>query len=173
MSVIVYVDGGIDVVPVLFLPYQRFTKRVFEGSVWRIAHQNADAMAVKRCIEIILTVALDGLDGPRPVVARPPCKVFQRCYGTMLCPVDHVGCRPKQPVVHEKACRTFLVFIGNVLWRSVVRCVEEQGIADHKRRRVCSELCLEERHVDLLQSSHLPPVKVEELGAFSACKHEI
>ena len=54
-----------------------------------------------------------------------------------------------------------------------MRCIEEQGVAHYQWRWVGSILGLEQRHVHLLQSAHLPPVEVKQLRTLAACKHQI
>ena len=72
LTVVVDEHRGVDVVPVLLLPYQRLAERVFERTVGRVGHEHADAVTVERGIEVVLTVALDGLDGPGAVLTAAP-----------------------------------------------------------------------------------------------------
>ena len=55
-----------------FLPYEGFTEGVFEGTVRRVGHQHANAVSVERGIEVVLAIALNGLDGPGSVLAAAP-----------------------------------------------------------------------------------------------------
>ena len=148
LSVVVGVDRGVYVVPVLLLPHERLAQGVAERAVGRVAHEHADAVSVERGIEVVRAVALNGLDGPGPVVAAAPGEVLQRGHGPVLRPVHHVGGAPQQPVVHEESRRALLPGVGNVLGRGIVRGVEEERVAHDERRRVGGVLGLEERQVD-------------------------
>ena len=130
-------------------------------------------MAVEWGIEVVLAIALYGLDGPASVLTTAPGEVLQRGDGSVLRPVHHVGGGPQQPVVHEEASGTLLVQVGDILWRGIVRRVEEQGVAHNERRGVGRVLRLEEWHVHLFQTSHLPPVEVEEFGTLAPGEHEV
>ena len=77
LSVVVGEDCGVDVVPVFALPYDGLAQRVAEGTVWRVAHQHADAVAVEWGIEVVLAVASHRLYGPGTVFAAAPREVFQ------------------------------------------------------------------------------------------------
>ena len=104
LTVIVNEHRGIDVLPMLLLPNQRFAKGVFKRSVGRVSHQHTDTMSVQWCIEIVLTIAFDSLDSPGTVLTRTPGEILQRSNGTMFSPVNHIGGRPQQPVIHKEAC---------------------------------------------------------------------
>ena len=121
LSVVVDPDGGVDVVPVLLLPYQRLTQRILEGSVGRVRHQHPDTVSVQRGIEVVLAVACDGLDGPGTVLPAAPGELLQRSHSAVLRPVYHIGGAPQQPVVHEETGRVLLIGIGDILWRGIVR----------------------------------------------------
>ena len=91
LTVIVGIDGGVNVVPVFLLPNERLTEGILERSVGRVGHEYADAMTVQRCIEVVLAIAFDGLDSPRSIFTRTPRELLQRSHSTMLGPVDHIG----------------------------------------------------------------------------------
>ena len=120
LSVVISIDRGVDVEPVALIPHQRLTEGIMKRTVGGVGHQHANAVAVEWCIEIVLAVALYGLDGPATVLTRAPGEVLQRGHGTMLRPVHHVRRRPQQPVVHEEARRTLLVHIRDILGRGIV-----------------------------------------------------
>ena len=54
-----------------------------------------------------------------------------------------------------------------------MRGIEEQGVAHHQWRGVSRIFGLEQRHVHLLHSAHLPPVEVKELRTLSTGEHQI
>ena len=60
-------------------------------------------------IELEFAIAFNGLDGPLASVATATGNILQLCYGTVLCPVYHVGGGPQQPVVHEEIGGVLLV----------------------------------------------------------------
>ena len=91
LSVIVGIDGGVDVEPVALVPHQRFAQGIAERTIGRVTFQDADAMSVQRCIEVVLAVTLDGLDGPGTVVTAAPGEVLERSHSAMLRPVHHIG----------------------------------------------------------------------------------
>ena len=91
----------------------------------------------------------------------------------MLGPVHHIGSAPQQPVVHKETCRTLLVHIGDILGRGIMRSIEEQGITYYQWRWVGSIFGLEQRHVHLLQSTHLPPVEVKQFWSLTTFEHQI
>ena len=103
LSVVIGKHAGVDVIPVGLIPYYRFLQRIAERSVGRVGSEHTDAMTVQRCIEIILAIALNGLNRPCPVLTATPREVFQGSHSPVLCPVHHVGGRPQQPVIHKKA----------------------------------------------------------------------
>ena len=90
LPVVIRKDGRVDVVPVLFLPDERLAERVVERAVGRVADEDTNAVPVKRGVEVVFTVALYRLDGPRAVVAAAPGKILQRGHSPVLRPVHHV-----------------------------------------------------------------------------------
>ena len=133
LSVVINKHRGVDIIPVLRLPHQRLTKRILERTIRRVGYQNADAMTMKRCIEIVLAIALYGLDGPCTIVAGAPRELLQGSHSTMLGPVHHIGGRPQEPVVHKETSRVLLIGIRDILGRGIVRGKEEQRVAYHDR----------------------------------------
>ena len=91
----------------------------------------------------------------------------------MLGPVDHVGGGPQQPVVHEESRRTLFVLVGDILRRGVMRGIEEECVAHDERRGIGRVFRLEDRHVHLLQASHLPPVEMERRVLVFPFDHKI
>ena len=91
LAIVIDKDRGIDIVPVLLLPYEGLTKGILERTIRRVGHEHANAMTMKGSVEIVLAIALDGLDGPGTVVATAPLELLQRADSTMLGPVGHIG----------------------------------------------------------------------------------
>ena len=116
LSVIVGKYRGVDIIPVALVPYQRFAKGILEGTIRRVGLEHPDAMSVQRGIEVVLAVALHGLDGPGTILTTAPGEVLQRGDSAMLGPVHHVGSTPQQPVVHKETGRALLVLIRDILW---------------------------------------------------------
>ena len=121
LTIVVDEDAGVDVVPVLLLPYQRLTQRIAERTVGGVCDQHANAMTMQRSIEVVLAIALYGLYGPGTVLTTAPLEILQRSDSAMFGPVDHIGGRPQQPVVHKETGRVTLIGVGDVFWRSIVR----------------------------------------------------
>ena len=69
LTVVIGIDGGVDVVPVFLLPDQWLAEGILERTVGRVGHQDTDAVTVQRGIKVVLTIALDSLDGPGAVLA--------------------------------------------------------------------------------------------------------
>ena len=124
-------------------------------------------------IKIVLTITLYGLDSPSTVLTTAPWEILQRSHCTMFGPVHHISSAPQQPVVHKETCRTLLVHIGDILGRGIMRSIEEQSITYYQWRWVGSIFGLEQRHVHLLQSTHLPPVEVKQFWSLTTFEHQI
>ena len=77
LSVVINKHRGVDIIPVLRLPHQGLAKGILERTIRRVGYQDADAMTMKRCIEIILAIALYGLYGPCTIVAGAPREFLQ------------------------------------------------------------------------------------------------
>ena len=140
LTVIINKHGRVDVVPVLFLPDERFAQRIDKGTVGRVGHQHADTVAVDGTIHIPLSVAFHHAFGPGTIVALVPLEVTQRGHRAVILPVDHVGGRVEQPVAHLEA-------LGIVL---VVGGIEIDGVAVDIRSRVGGVLGLDDRHVQVM-----------------------
>ena len=120
LSVVVGIYRRVDVVPVALVPHQRLTQGILKRAVGRVGFEYGNAVSVKRSVEIVLAIALYGLDGPGSILTTAPGNILQRGHGSVFRPVHHIGGAPQEPVVHEESCRTLLVDVGNVLGRSVV-----------------------------------------------------
>ena len=77
LSVVVGIDRGVDVVPVALVPYQRLTQGIRKRAVRRVGFQDGNTMSVEWGIEIILSITLNGLDGPGTVLSTTPGNIFQ------------------------------------------------------------------------------------------------
>ena len=146
LPVVVNHHRGVYVVPVLTLPYERLAQRVFEWSVWRIGHENANAVSVDGAVHVVFAVSVHHLFGPRPIVVLSPGEVVERCHGPVVCPVHHVGRRVQQPVFHLEALGVVLV-VGGVKvdgvvgyqWGGVGRilCLYDRALAQCRGGRQC------------------------------------
>ena len=77
LSVVVGEHGRVDVEPVGPIPYERFAQRVAERAVGRVGHEDADAVAVERSIEVIFAVPFHGLYGPSSILTASPGEVLE------------------------------------------------------------------------------------------------
>ena len=68
LSVVVSIDGGVDVEPVALVPYQRLSQGIMKRAVGRVCHEHANAVAMEWGIEVVFAVAFHRLDGPAAVL---------------------------------------------------------------------------------------------------------
>ena len=68
LTVVIGIYGGIDVVPVFLLPDQRLAEGIFKWTVGRVGNEYTDAVTMQWCIEVVLAIALNGLDSPGAVI---------------------------------------------------------------------------------------------------------
>ena len=128
LSVVVDIYRGVDVVPMLLLPYQRLADRVFKRTVRRVGYQHADSIAMKRTVHIELAITFDDLQSPCSVVTLTPSEVLQRSNGTVVGPVHHVGGSIKLPIQHFEPISLCIVL--------VMGRIKEHGVIVHHRRGV-------------------------------------
>ena len=76
LTIIIGINRGIYIKPVILIPYQRFAQRIFERTIRRIGLKHADSMSVKRSIEIILAIALYILNSPSSILTTAPREVL-------------------------------------------------------------------------------------------------
>ena len=161
LAVVVDEDSGIDVLPVLFLPYERFPERIHEGSVRAVSDKHSDAVPVDGAVHIELAVPLRDLQGPGAVVAVIPVETAERGHRAVVGPVDHVRRGVEQPVEHAEASSGII---------GVMRCIKIDRAVIHHRSGVRGVFRLDNGHVDIVVE--LPPVEVEELSLSALEKDE-
>ena len=166
-------DRRVNIIPMFLLPHERLAQRVAEGAIRRVGHEDPDAVAMKWRVEVVLAVALYGLNGPGAVVARAPLEVAQRGHGAMVGPVDHIGRGVKQPVVHKETGGVALAGIENLIGVGVVAHIEINGVAKDEGRGVGGVVGLKDRQVDIGIVAQLPPVEIEELRALTSVEREV
>ena len=123
----------------LLLPHKRLPYGIFEWSVRGICHQHPYAVAVNRTIHIPFPIAIHDLLSPRTVITVIPFEVLERCHGSPILPVYHVGRGIEEPVFHQETLGIILVVGG----------VEIDGVVHNHRRRVGGVFRLHKRHVEL------------------------
>ena len=139
LSVIVNEYGGVNVFPVLLLPYQRLADGVFERAVGRVGNQDSDAVSMQGTIHVELAVALHYLLCPCSVVPAAPGELLERGNGAVVSPVHHVGGSIELPVQHLEFVPLRVIF--------VVAGIEEDGVVVYHRRRVGRVLGLDDGHL--------------------------
>ena len=77
LSIIVDQHRGVNIVPMLLLPHERLADWISERTIGGIADKHAYAIAVKRAIHIVFTVAVHHLLGPGSVVAATPLEILK------------------------------------------------------------------------------------------------
>ena len=113
LAVVVNPNGGVDVVPVFALPHKLAVQRVLEGAVRAVRYEHRDAVTVDGAVHVPFAVALDDLFRPCAVVGIVPLEIAEGCDRAVIRPVDHVGRRVQEPVVHHETVGV-VVIVGRV-----------------------------------------------------------
>ena len=102
---------------------ERLTDSILERSCRRIAHSHTDGHSPRQLrvgtdIPVELTITLDGLRGPGPIVG--PRETLQGQGRTMVLPVHHILRRIDTPLLHPEEVSTIFVMASINIHSSVM-----------------------------------------------------